>query len=166
MIIWAIALLIMLSIVIDTIRYGISPMPSPRSCHSVLRDYLPDVSDGKVYDLGSGWGGVLRVLKTRYPANEIIGIEGSMIPALISRLCLRNVKVKRENFFDQTFQDACFVYCYLYPKAMERLSKKLKQELPKGTYLISAVFAMPGWEPVKVYQSKDLFRSKLYIYQT
>ncbi len=167
MIIWALAILILVSVVIDTIRYGISPMPSPVACKKLLKKQWPLIGKGKIYDLGSGWGGMLKLLNRAYPKHSIIGIEGALIPYLSSRIFSRTKKVKifKKNFHLSSFEDAALVYCYLYPGAMEKLSDQLKKELPKGGYVISAVFAMPRWEPIKVFYLNDLLKSKLYIYQ-
>lgn len=170
MIVWILSVLILMSILIDTLRMGISPMPTSTKCRHLLQQILPDFTQSKIYDLGSGWGGVLCLLEKKYPKSSIVGIEGAWIPAVISKLFVflsrkKRVRIHIKNMFSHSLKDADLVYCYLYPKAMTKLSAKLRNELSEGTFVISSVFALPGWEPLKVYNCNDLYRSHIYVYQ-
>ena len=57
------------------------------------------------------------------------------------------------------------IVCYLFPKGMEKLSKKLEKELKPGTLVISHTFALPGWKPFKTLDVDDLYYTKIYFYQ-
>ena len=45
---------------------------------------------------------------------------------------------------------------------MKELGKKLQNELPHGSYVLSNVFTFPGWTPLL---SSDLNAEKTYIYR-
>ena len=47
------------------------------------------------------------------------------------------VTVKRKNFFDVDISQATVIFVYLVPKALGRLLPKFKNELKKGTRIIS-----------------------------
>jgi hypothetical protein len=161
--------LITLSIVYDTLRYGISPMPSSRKAKRALLDALPDSVTGTIYELGSGWGTLAFPLAKKYPQAKVIGYEKGLIPYLFSKgrqLFTRqeNLVIYWKNFFDIPLNDASLVVCYLYPEAMRKLKIKFEKELKPKTWVASNTFAIPGWKAKKEIAIHDFFRGKLYIY--
>ena len=160
-----------LSILIYSLRNGISPVPTSVKVKRVLLDALEEVAiQGKFYELGSGWGTLTFPMARRFPDSTILGVENSRVPYTISR-CLswifprRNMKLKRADFFTVSLAEANVVVCYLYRGAMERLRIKFERELRPGTIVVSNTFSVPGWVPEKVVQASDLYRSKIFIYQ-
>ena len=161
--------IVTISIVCFSLHFGISPMPSNRKVKRALLTYLPDDQKGKIYELGSGWGGVAFLLARRYPNCQIVAFEGSWVPYFCAKLlhrfyCFPNLTFRRKNFFDHSLDDATGVFCYLYPGAMEKLKVKFEEELHPGTWVLSNTFAIPGWSPEKAVELKDIYRSKLYHY--
>lgn len=53
----------------------------------------------------------------------------------------------------------------MYPGAMQRLDPLLRARLTPGARVISICFALPGWRPMKVVTCRDLYRTKIYIYE-
>ena len=144
-------------------------MPSNRKVKRALLSHLPAVQEGKIYELGSGWGGVAFLLARRYPNCQIVAFEGSWIPYFCAKLlhrfyCFPNLTFLRRNFFDHPLDDATGLFCYLYSGAMKKLKVKFEEELHPGTWVISNTFAVPGWSPERAVALKDFYRSELYVY--
>lgn len=73
-------------------------------------------------------------------------------------------KFIRGDFLKKDLGDADVIFCYLMPKAMERLKKKFERELKPGARVISRAFPIHGWEPVEVFHFSK--RSpKVYLYR-
>jgi len=145
-------------------------MPSSSKVKKALESALPDEVQGKIYELGCGWGALAFRLAARYPESEVHAYEVSPIPWLFTDIMRRIYRVPNmtlfwKDFFHDSLSDAGLVICYLYPGAMERLKKKLQNELSTGTVIISNTFAIPGWEPDRVIKVPDFYRTKIYVYK-
>lgn len=165
---WLLLLVAAGSVVLWTIINGISPMPTSRK----VKDAVLGVTDlhGKIYELGAGWGTLLFPLAKKYPESCVVGYETSPLPFVACKIRkvfgrYENVSVVRNDFFEVNLSDADCVVCYLYPKAMERLKRKFEQELRQGTIVVSHTFAVPGWQPIKVVEVDDLYKTKVYVYE-
>lgn len=160
----------MLSIVVYSLRTGISPMPT---LGAVRRQLLPLVSpeqQGTLLELGAGWGTLAFALADRCPHAKVVAYELSPLPWafcwLRQRLAPRpNLELRREDFFRASFSGASLVVCYLYPGAMARLAPKLLAELTPRTPILSHTFALRGWTPVRTVQVEDLYRTRIYLYE-
>lgn len=159
----------MLSIVISTLRTGISPMPT---LGEVRRQLLPLVEadlEGTILELGAGWGRLAFALADRCPGAKVIAFELSPLPFafcwLRQRLAPRpNLELRRQDFFSASFTGASLVVCYLFPGAMTRLEPKLAAELAPGTRILSHTFALRGWKPLRTLVVEDLYRTPIYLY--
>lgn len=153
-------------IVLDSIKTGITPMPSTRKSLEAISELIPEAFEGKIVDLGSGWGSMASYLAKKFPKSKVMGYEISYLPYLVSRLRSQtNLHFYHEDFFKLDLRQYQIVVCYLYPAAMERLKPKLEKELDAGVLVISSTFAIPGWKPVKTVELADLYRTKVYLYQ-
>jgi len=77
-----IVLLITVSIIYNTVKLGISPMPSSKKAYIAMMQLADDTGSGTIIDLGSGWGNfVIRIAK-KYPHRKIVGYELSYLPWL------------------------------------------------------------------------------------
>ena len=161
------ALLILVLLLYYTLKNGISPMPTSGKVREALMQVLPEVEDGIIIDLGSGWGNLIFPLAKKYESCHIFGYENSPIPFWFSSLInsKKNLKIKRSNFFEIPLHNASIVVCYLYPKGMERLKAKLETELKPGTHVISHTFAVPEWKAKTTIEVDDLHHSKIYLYE-
>lgn len=158
------------SLIIWSIRNGISPMPSTSKASSALFSLLPSEFKGKIYELGSGWGTLVIPLAKKYPDCQIIGFETSPVPFWFSKLWLKirgtpNAVLVRKDFFSVNLNEASLVVCYLYPGAMEVLKGKFETELKPGALVASNTFAIRGWIPEKVIELDDLYHTKIYLYK-
>lgn len=160
-----IILFLLLIILVITVFYswklGISPMPSSSQAKKAIYSLLPLEVEGTVYELGAGWGDILKELASRYP--RVIGYELSPFPWAVS--AIRTKKCLRMDFFDADLSDAGLIVCYLYPGAMKKLKAKFDKELKPGTIVISNTFQIPGWEPSQVIKLRDLYKTPIYLYE-
>lgn len=129
---------------------------------------LANIKAGEiVYDLGSGDGTL--VLAAGKCGARAIGFEISLFPYLLSKARqlaggLSNVSIRYKDFFSQNLSGADLVYVFLMPKCYRRLKEKLETQLKPGARVITYVWPVPGWRPVKV--DKPTPRSiTLYLYQ-
>lgn len=159
------------SIIATSLLNGISPMPtSPKVKRKVL-EVLPERKRGaNIYEMGSGWGSLAFPLAKRFPGGIVKAYENSLFPYFFSVLRhylfpLNNLAFYKRNFFSIPLNDADLVVCYLYPSAMHRLKNKFEEELPLDCYVLSHTFAVPGWLPDQVFEAKDLYRTKIYLYK-
>lgn len=160
----------LISIVIWSIRNGIAPMPSsPKAIRAIL-SLLPENLEGKIVELGSGWGTLAIAVAKRKSQNQVIGYESSPIPYGFSKiLCFfsqaSNLQIFKEDFYNIYLKDSQLIICYLYPDAMRRLKTKFNQELNPNTFIISNTFAIPGWQPIQIVEVKDIYSTRIYIYK-
>lgn len=176
-------LIAVVMIVYRSWRNGISPMPASAAVRRVVvrevmqlkRTAAPKgaaslVPAHPIVEAGSGWGTLALAIAGADPRQSIIGIENSMIPWLYSRIALRmgdhpQVQLLRGDLYKFPYETAGTVICYLYPEAMRRLDPLLRAQLTPGARLISICFALPGWQPMKVVTCRDMYRTKIYIYE-
>lgn len=180
------ALAVVLSILIGSLRAGISPMPSSRKAHKAVLSLLEqnrNVDNGRgltLIDCGSGWGHLVFQLARRYPEAKVIGYELSFIPWLVSRLLgrfllLDNLTIYRKSFMDRDLPvplgQGDLLLTYLYPKGMAKLADRLKEHAAKrpeanirSQQLISICFALPGFEAEERQILTDLYRTHIYRY--
>lgn len=107
----------------------------------------------RVLELGSGDG---RVMIDLAAANgSVDGYELNPILVWRSRRSLRKAglsgrtRVFLRNFWNHGFGEYDAVCVYGIPYIMDRLGKKLRDELPAGAVVVSVGFPLPGWEPVR-----------------
>lgn len=121
-----------------------------------------------VYDFGSGTGCVASYVAKKTGA-DVIGLELSYPFYLFSRIRnglvgAKNVEILNKNFFQYNIGDADYVFCFLTPRAMEKLGEKFKAELSVGSKVISYVFKIPDWEPIMV-DCDGGSGASIYVYQ-
>lgn len=166
-----ILVLIALSVIVWTLKNGISPMPSSGKATRIILTTIETQIDTQktIYELGSGWGSLSFALAAKFPQCEVIAYETSPVPYLFSRIrqwitpCA-NLKFYHQDFFDISLKPASVVVCYLYTGAMLRLKSKFEQELPPNSIIISNTFRIPGWEPKYILEVPDLYRSNVFVY--
>jgi hypothetical protein len=158
-----------LSIVIYTLRTGISPMPTSGKVRRELLPLLEPDLEGTVLELGAGWGSLAFAIADRCPRAKVVAFELSPLPFafcwLRQRLSPRpNLELRRQDFLRASFAGASTVVCYLFPGAMARLAPKLLAELPTGARVITHTFALRGWQPQRMLRVGDLYRTPIYLY--
>lgn len=144
-------------------------MPSSRKARKAICSLIPSPS-GPVYELGSGWGSIAFALARLGGNRKIHAYEISPVPFFFSKgwlkiSRLKDLMIRKDDFFNVSLDQAEGVVCYLYPGAMERLKEKFEQELRPGTFVISNSFAVPGWKADKIVEVDDMWRSRIFFYQ-
>jgi hypothetical protein len=167
-IVWAVGLLLGVSIVWTTLRVGISPMPSSSKATRAILDLIPGNAGERITELGSGWGKLALAVTSHRPEAQVVAYELSLLPWMwssgVARLMgRRGIEFVRRDFFDADLRDTDVVLCYLFPGAMERLAERLTH-LKAGSVIISNTFRLPGWQPDEVVELDDLYRTRVYRY--
>ncbi|MDP8244229.1 MAG: methyltransferase domain-containing protein [Candidatus Hinthialibacter antarcticus] len=117
---------------------------------------LAELKPGDVFiDLGCGDGRSLRAAKAR--GAQAIGYEISLFMYCIAKR-LRGCEVRLGNFWSADLSEADVVYCYLTPKAMERIEREIWPKLKPGCRLVCNTFNMPTLAP-------DETRGPMYLYR-
>lgn len=129
---------------------------------------LADIKAGEtVVDLGSG-DGTLCIEAAKRGANAV-GIEINPFLVRISRWRAKRagvagqVNVIKKNFWNCPLTDIDVVFLYLWPETLERLEKKLREELKPGSRIISNNFPIKNWAPIAeknhvyLYPVRDLY---------
>jgi SAM-dependent methyltransferase len=102
------------------------------------------------YELGSGDGRV--VLDAAELGAKAYGVEQSWIRVWYARYKankrgLKNAIFFHGDIFQRNYYSADIVYIYLLPKGVEKLEKKLKDELKKGGLVITQTYHFRNWKP-------------------
>lgn len=147
---------------------GYAPLISTKSL--VIKRILSEIelkNGERIYELGCGEAGFLYAIEDRYPQVELIGVEYSFLPYLISKIQISfkksKIKIIKQNLFNVNLNEANLIYCYLNQAMMNKLEDKFKKECRLGTKIISYAFRLPNFTPEKVI---DLGRSgKVYFYK-
>ncbi|MDX2015654.1 MAG: methyltransferase [Myxococcaceae bacterium] len=156
------------SIIIGSLRLGISPMPSSAVARRAMLSLVPAEVTGEVHELGCGWGGLALALARTAPRARVIAWEASLVPYLVSSLRARgvpNLEVRHGDFLRADLSRADVLVCYLFTGGMRALSDKLVRERPGAALcVVSNTFALHGWAPRETVVVDDLWRSRVYRY--
>lgn len=153
---------------------GSPPTPtSPRVRRAMLAILPPRLAGsdcGRIYELGSGWGGLSRALADHFPGQPVVGIEFSPLPFLVA--LARNIVIPKQNltlqfgsFLNADISDAALVVCYLSPNVLIKLRLKMERELGSDALVLSNTFRIPEWKPVATGVASDIYRSPVYLYE-
>jgi predicted O-methyltransferase YrrM len=151
------------------IRLGIRPRQTPESVINHLVFMLQDMSEtGSFIDLGSAYGATVFGLAKRLPGWELVGIERSPTPWILSQL--RSVG---KNFGNYRFymEDAALVplrnYDVVFMDQNTTIAKRwesgLARRLQPGTLLISLNAPLPRIRPINKVTIDN--GQVLYLYQ-
>jgi len=119
-----------------------------------------------VYDLGSGDARILIEASRRRSGIRLTGVEINPISIIGSKLLLKilglgdKIKIRRQNFFKANLRDADVIFVFLLQKTNDRLEKKLKKELKKGTRIVSHLWKFKNMKLVRADE-----RLKVYLYR-
>jgi precorrin-6B methylase 2 len=121
------------------------------------------------YDLGCGDG---RMLIEAEKLNKINGHGYEIAPliyiiAIIKKFINKSrVKIHFKNFFNENLKDADVIFCYLMPKELNKLAKKIKKECKKDTRIISNTFKIKGLKPQRIIKKNEKTKTPtLYFYK-
>ena len=137
---------------------------------AILPPRLPNIYNGRIYELGCGWGGVSRALADHFRTIPVVGVEISPLPFAIAwiRNILApksNLELRYGNFMEMDISDAALVVCYLSREALIQLKPKFENELAPEALLVSNTFKMPGWQFLDTRTAQDIYKSQIYLYE-
>lgn len=118
----------------------------------------------RIADLGCGTGRVLEAFARL--GCRVCGWELALLPWLASRWRLRRfneARIKYGNFWKADLREFDIVYAFLIPSTMNRLARKLYEELRPGTRIISYAFHLPGHTPTAIDRAPG--RPPIYLYR-
>ena len=157
-----------------TLMTGSPPTPTSRAVRRTILATLPARLPGdqaaEVYELGAGWGGLALAMARRYPDRQIIGMELSPLPWLVSLILTAlnrpaNLTLRRADFLNADLSGASLVVCYLSADVLARLRPQLERQLRPGALIVSNTFAIEGWRPLESHAARDIYKSPVYLYE-
>ena len=119
-----------------------------------ISEYLEKAEDGRtLIDLGSGWGTLLLPLAEKFPQHNFVGVERAFTPYQVSKLRatkLPNLTFIKGDLFDYDLSKIDVAISFLIGFIMPALTKKFKEELPKGAIVYSPRFPLTEIKPDRV----------------
>jgi len=117
-----------------------------------------------VYDLGCGDGRIVVTAAREFGARAV-GVEADPIRFLIAYLkvlflCRDKARIIFGSFMRIPISDATCIALFLFTKGNVMLIPKFKKELSCGTRIVSYMWKIKDWEPVKVDPMNEI-----YLYQ-
>ena len=129
-------------------------VPTPKKVVQFMINKANLKGSETVYDLGCGDARILIVAKKKFPGITAIGYELPIGVWLLAKFMVwksrLNITVHMQNYLKPDLSNADMIFLYLVPEVMNKLRKKLDNELRPGTKVISHGFAFPDKEPVEV----------------
>lgn len=157
-IIWLILILIFVSFGL-IVAVGAPFVPTRQADLKKLFGHLKLRKGSRVVDLGSGDGRVL-VLAQKH-GYKAAGYELNPILALISKLRLKKDKtsmVKVQSYWSADISKADMVFVFSAQPFMNRLIKKLENELKPGAYVVSYAFSFPSRKIDEKFEAFNIYR--------
>lgn len=167
---WFLAAFILLLLVYWSVFRSQVPLYlSSRKAWAAVSGLLPDKSGVRFLDLGAGLGGMLSHLDARHPDGNFSGMEIAPLPFVLGwarkKVVGGNYFLQWGDFWPHSLADQDVVYAYLSPAPMDRLWRKVCEEMPPGSRFISNTFPVPGVEPESIADLDDFHHSRLYVYR-
>lgn len=134
------------------------------TAQSMIR--LAHIKKGMIaYDLGSGTGKLLFLAAEK--GAKAVGFEINPFLVLLSNLRAifspykHSVKTVWKNLWTADLRYADVIFLYLIPWKMERLEKKLKTEVKKGSIVVSNSFIFPNFPCIRKDKKNHVFVYKI-----
>lgn len=141
-------------------------VPSRKKIIDQVLNEFPLKNGELIYDLGCGDGRFLMAAEKKY---QTIGKGFELAPlpyllAIIKKFFHRSKnQFYLKDFYQHSLSDAKFIYCYLYPKLIDKVYQKFIRETSPGSILISNTFPIKNVSPLKIINSTST--NKIYVYQ-
>ena len=157
--------LVLIFYLVITFFTGAPFVPShPKSAHVMVK--LAHLKPGiTIYDLGSGDGRIL--LLAAEAGVKAVGFEINPILVLWTKLRAlfspygKNITVRWMNFWKADLSAPNVVFVYLLPHNMNTLQKLLKNNLKKGSLVVSNSFIFPDWKIVNTDTKNHIYVFKI-----
>jgi SAM-dependent methyltransferase len=140
-------------------------VPSKKNIIEKVLQEFPLQNGQLIYDLGCGDGRFLMAAEKKYQTIGK-GFELAPLPYLIAQFKKFFHRSKNQfllkDFYNHSLSDGKFIYCYLYPKLIDKVYQKFIQETSPGSILVSNTFPIKNVSPLKII---SLSSQKIYVYQ-
>ncbi len=129
---------------------------------------LLDLKQGdQCVELGCGNARVSRFLAKTSDA-QVTGVELSLLQYMIAWVQAKcsgqsNITIKFGNAFHQDLTRVNALYMFLMPDTYEKIRPKLESELKPGSRVVTYVWPIAGWEPIKIDEAEG--SQKIYLYR-
>ncbi len=131
-----------------------------------MLDQITPSKNSKIYDLGCGDGKILFQIESKFGIPGI-GYELSLLPYLISKLKTLLLKYKTkiyfQNLFNANLNNADYIFIYLTPSIIQKVSNKILKECKLNTVIISNTFKVPNLKLIKTIAGTN--STKIYVYK-
>jgi ribosomal protein L11 methylase PrmA len=118
-----------------------------------------------LYDLGSG-DGIIAIIAAKDYGAKAIGIELDPTRAETARKQnVAGVIILTADFFDVDLSNADVVTCYLTEAPMQRLGKKLSDELKQAARIVSHNYEIPNWHHATIESCPSFTGHRLILYE-
>ena len=127
-----------------------TPIPVARAMLS-----LGELKPGEtLFDLGCGKGNLLFIAAEEFNARAIgIEVQAYLVKDLKNKICSpqyeNKIRIIEGDLFEQDISSADLITLYLYQSTIEKLRTKLDEELKPGTRVVSLIYKIDGWKPLK-----------------
>jgi cyclopropane fatty-acyl-phospholipid synthase-like methyltransferase len=130
---------------------------------------IAELKPGEVfYELGCGDGRVVVAANKNYQVRAI-GVELAVLLYIAAKIrqCFnwnKNLEIRYGSLFKEDLASADVVYVFGMPQTLKaKFKEKLEKELKPGARVVSYVFPIEGWKPIKIDKptEKDL---NVYLY--
>lgn len=144
---WLVPLLLLLMVYPLNAWRDAPLFPTPRYALRALPAQAPLPLGARVLDAGCGVGDGLKALRHAYPASDLDGFEWSWPLRLLCALRCPWAHVRRADMWKVDWSPYQMVYLFQRPESMARAAAKAEAEMPRGSWLVSLDFAVPGVLP-------------------
>jgi len=153
----------------STFRTRVPLYLSDHKAWHAVASLLPEGRAFHFIDLGSGLGGLLFHLESRFPQGRFFGTEIAPAPWLISRLrgWLKHSQVSflRRDYTSLNLADFDVVFAFLSPAAMPALWQQAQSQMRSGSLFISLSFTVNTRQPDRVVLLAEGTRHTLYMWR-
>ncbi len=139
-------------------------IPSADNQLEIMLNIAKIKPNAKLLDLGSGDGKVVIALAQHFPQSRIIGVELNPFLARSSRKAVSELRLSKQitiiqqSFWQTDLRPFDVVFLYGTSYIMEKLEKKVQQEMRPNTQFVSNTFQFPNLKPVKIKDQVRLYK--------
>ena len=163
-------LVILLRMFLKQRRFGVPFVRSKSQCIDLFIDHLHMSPRQTFLDLWCGDGVVMAAVLEKFPEVYAKWYEfNPEVCALSQEFQKKYGKrfvIKNTDFFKEDFSEASVIYCYLLPRILKRVWKKIMQECIPWTHVYTYVFPLKDIAPIKQIQVPVPWKKDdiLYVY--
>jgi len=173
----ALVIACMVTFIYYTCRTKIPLVATQAAARNVILSILKTEIDArpgekiKIYDLGSGLGGLCRTMAREFPGAGVIGIEMGWPIWLYARTRLilcpqKNLRFLCRDFWKHDIRDGDIVVFYLGDVVMSQMAEKLRRDARPNRLIISNTFPLPkDWAPIQRIPVAARLSKEIYVYR-